>query len=329
MMRTAWSGRQLREPSLRENLVIVTSRMNMVILQMKDDSGTISMQDPPTCVAIRHISQLRRLVKCDEAKQIIGLYWEQRAADGTPLRGDLEINVLVFESSNRTEAVLDAISRASTPFRQMPIPGFVRALKSFIDRGKVMCASFAKIGLSQGQGQINIDGQGIDKGNLEMIILTKTAIVTIWPNELFRVNNEQLWPQSIKSDGQDEIDSDSGTDDDIHEDDEDQDAALSKLVANWFTKSQGPFYLKHLQCLWFLATERPLLRISFDVTLDIDFFVDEERQRWKRKLGQVLGVNASNGSTHDDEKKDNPWVVKATPSLDMDEVKRGSANHVD
>ncbi|CAE8602328.1 unnamed protein product [Polarella glacialis] len=320
-----WAGVVIEgatQQSLSPRLLVITSRFRFAVLEFSAaarSSKAVFDRSDLTVLSCRDLQQLKAVICSPTMRQLLGFQWK-KAADSRDQRDQQQ--VLIFESSARRgdfQRALRIIQRneAASQKLRLGVPE-VRLRQEVTlsledvcsptrDRNPLVNVSF----VHEASGQSK---------SLEVLLLT-TITVSVMPLALFldnycRKDDFAHYDESnssvagLDTDSENEALPDAADDEELEEE--------LKVM----TGVRVPFELEDLQGVWFVAEASPKMKLQFSTdTLEFTFVSDGERQRFRRKLAQVLaGIDADGGKGDSKGIAKMPWTVVPTAYTSIGDV---------
>eukprot|EP00929_Paragymnodinium_shiwhaense_P102117 TRINITY_DN65303_c0_g1_i1.p1 TRINITY_DN65303_c0_g1~~TRINITY_DN65303_c0_g1_i1.p1 ORF type:complete len:2652 (+),score=607.68 TRINITY_DN65303_c0_g1_i1:271-8226(+) len=332
---SAEDGRSL--PEVRRHVVATTSHFNLAILASSSTEPVPRAPDLQV-VSVMDLTRVSKVVIKPIMRQFLGLYWDpMETVSPTPLQ------VFIFESALRRKHLqefLCTVPKACARNQNRRGPPEV------LLRGEVsgMLAVVSQKGRLSPLMNITFirPNDGVPTAaNIEVMVLSRASIAFLTLSSFLAAvaaygdysvveEGEDMPTLVVQQDsaevahrkiGADEVIADTDSEeDDLPRISLPPDVDLPRKIE--FSRPAAKA-LKGLKGVWFMAEAEPRARLQFQEAMDILFFSDGCKQRWRQQLAGVLHTPAESGNEAMELLKDKRgWQVVPTEKETMEDVLR-------
>eukprot|EP00927_Polykrikos_kofoidii_P086102 TRINITY_DN9547_c1_g1_i1.p1 TRINITY_DN9547_c1_g1~~TRINITY_DN9547_c1_g1_i1.p1 ORF type:complete len:1837 (+),score=294.25 TRINITY_DN9547_c1_g1_i1:89-5512(+) len=315
---------------LVRSLVVLTNRHNIAMLA----DSTFDV------LHFQSLDKVTKVVVRQTIRQFVGLTWEIESENG---KIESHLQVLIFESVQRKRNFLEALRLMPTK----PVKGDTlrsAGLPFVMVRGEVMAWLHQACKKERGEKIHSVTfikppasaAGSLDSRTLELLAITKESITIIDITQFVTVLDMYCDHRNVPA-GTD-LESDSPfiahrkrlSYTEVCDDSDSDDETLPQTmdIIHWDDEARLPLgegrneprFLKNLQGVWFMAQAESHAKLHFDdIVLDIQFFCDGEKQRWRQQLAMLLDQQDKDGTPQ------KGWSVMQTEQDTMQGVKKTMA----
>jgi hypothetical protein len=331
---------------ITRRICVITSRLNLLLLTLPDEQSVarpdIPSPDDLDVVQFSNLSRVQRMVVHPRMRQFIGLKWDEPQ----PVQ---KCQALIFENQHRRRDFLEAL-KLVTRFRppvvelgpdvalDIPGPGVRletgpnKAIRISVAREEMVLTLRKTCKPSQApRAEVQLVNVSFVKASdeavlyggvgMEVLVLTRDSLTIVPLTHFLKIwaDSEATPPpqQSVL--------------DDIEDSDPDQDSIappapgdLTNIdIEPWVTDIVQPRPMKTLTGVWFLADPEPKVKLEFDHTVEIQFFSDGDRQRFRQHLACVLKLgDEGEVDAKAAAEQGRMWRVQPTGEQDLATVKK-------
>jgi len=338
---------EINQP-LARCLVAITTRLRLAMVALPpDDAGAddaVFGGPPPTMdqlsvMSFRDLGKLKHIVTDERMRQFMGLWWDESE--------EHQREVLIFDSSSRRRAFQQALrmvdraqydGRSTAHDSSRGIPQ-LPLRKEIIDTLQGTCQltdvrNTALVSATFVRSQRDAAASSWTTGWSAASINTQAEVLLLTVGTVVVISLDDFLRQYARPDDA-EVYAAQAADFTLMETDSEDENSLNDLQPSGprqeFTIPpakalySGPWKLKDLQGVWFLAEAEPKIKLKFQGIVMILFPSDGERQRWRRHLAAVLANQERR--QQDDRSANQGWSVLATGKTEITEVRKFAMTH--